>query len=397
MKQKIVFFLLSTVFRFFSFLPIIPNTFIFESQSGGKYDDNPKAIYDYLKKQNNSSYQMFWSIRYRDRHIIEDKNIKVLYRFSIRWLYYMARAEFWVINARIPAWIPKRKETTYVQTWHGTPLKKLALDMDTIGMPGANLENYKQNFLKETLKWDYLIAPNQYSKDIFKSCFDFKKQFIDSGYPRNDVLYQKNNSEDIKKLKKKLNLPLDKKIILYAPTWRDDYYISKGQYRFKIPFDIEKVRELMGEDVVFVFRAHYLVAESLDEIGNQKDIYNFSVKEDISELYLVSDLLITDYSSVFFDYANLKKPMLFYAYDYEHYRDNLRGFYFDIENDSPGPFVTLEEDFYNYLEEFIQTGKFSDYGIRLDLFYTKYCSWEKGNASEQVMKQVLSNKQSFSK
>lgn len=397
MKQKIVFLLLGTVFRFFSFLPIIPNTFIFESQSGGKYDDNPKAIYDYLKKQNDTHYHLFWSIRYRDRKIIEDENIKVLYRFSIRWLYYMARAEFWIINARIPTWIPKRRETTYVQTWHGTPLKKLALDMDTIGMPGANLENYKKNFLKETLKWDYLIAPNQYSKDIFNSCFDFKKQFIDSGYPRNDVLYQKNNSEDIEKLKKKLSLPLDKKIILYAPTWRDDYYISKGQYRFKIPFDIEKVRELMGKDAVFIFRAHYLVAESLDTVENQKDIYNFSVKEDISDLYLVSDLLITDYSSVFFDYANLKKPMLFYAYDYHHYRDNLRGFYFDIENNSPGPFVTIEEDFYNYLKEFIHTGKFSDYETSLNQFYIKYCSWEKGNASEQVIKQVLSNKQSLSK
>lgn len=395
MKQKIVFFLLGTVFRFFSFLPIIPNTFIFESQSGGKYDDNPKAIYDYLKKQNDTYYQLFWSLRYRDRKIIEDENIKVLYRFSIRWLYYMARAEFWVINARIPTWIPKRKETTYIQTWHGTPLKKLALDMDTIGMPGANLENYKKNFLKETMKWDYLIAPNQYSKEIFKSCFDFKKQFIDSGYPRNDILYQKNNSEDIKKLKKKLNLPLGKKIILYAPTWRDDYYISKGHYRFKIPFDIEKVREVMGKDAVFIFRAHYLVAESLNKVGNQNDIYNFSIKEDISDLYLVSDLLITDYSSVFFDYANLKKPMLFYAYDYEHYRDNLRGFYFDIEKDSPGPFVTVENDFYNYLKEFIHTGKFLNYEAKLSFFNTKYCSWEKGNASEQVIKQVLLNRQNF--
>lgn len=388
MKQKIIVFLLSSLFRFFSFLPVIPNVFVFESQYGGRIDDNPKAIYDYLKNQKDSKNKLFWSIRYLDREIVEDKDVKVLYRFSIRWLYYMARANYWIVNARMPKWLDKRKETKYVQTWHGTPLKKLALDMDTYGMPGSNLENYKKNFLAETQKWDYLVAPNQYSKDIFKSCFAFKKEFIDSGYPRNDILYNKNNQEDIKKLKEKFGLPLDKKVILYAPTWRDDYYISKGKYKFKIPFNINTLNDILKNQAVFIFRAHYLVAETLDGIADGKVIFNLSGNEDISELYLVSDLLITDYSSVFFDYANLERPMLFYAYDYEHYRDNLRGFYFDVENKAPGPFITEENEFYTYLTEFVKNNKFNGYHDKIINFYELFCSWESDRSSEKVVHHI---------
>lgn len=388
MKQKFIVFLLSLTFRFFSLLPITPNLYIFESQYGGRFDDNPKAIYDYLKKENNPKNKLFWSIRYRDRKVVGNEKVKVLYRFSIRWLYYMARANFWIVNARMPKWLDKRKETKYVQTWHGTPLKKLALDMDTYGMPGSNLENYKKNFLAETQKWDYLIAPNQYSKEIFKSCFAFDKRFIDSGYPRNDVLYDKNNSEDIRKLKEKFGLPLDKKILLYAPTWRDDYYITKGKYRFKVPFNMDTLNDILSDKAVLIFRAHYLVAESLDGIADEKRIFNFSGNEDISELYLASDLLITDYSSVFFDYANLKRPMLFYAYDYEHYRDHLRGFYFDLEKDAPGPFVSKEEDFYKQLNKFINENQTFNNDIKLSDFHGKFCRWEDGNASERVINYI---------
>lgn len=392
MKQKIITFVLTLVFNIFKLLPIKRGVYVFESQYGGRFDDNPKAIYDYLKKEGNAEHKLFWSIRYRDRNIVGEEDVSVLYRFSLRWLYYMARAEFWIINARMPQWLPKRKETTYVQTWHGTPLKKLALDMDTFGMPGLSLENYKKNFLAETQKWDYLVAPNQYSKEIFKSCFAFEKTFIESGYPRNDVLYQKNNPEDIKAIKERLGLPLDKKVILYAPTWRDDYYISKGKYKFHVPFNMDKLIDVLGNDAIFIFRAHYLVAESLDSISTYSNIFNFSTNIDISDLYLIADLLITDYSSVFFDYANLKRPMLFYAYDYEHYRDDLRGFYFDLEKESPGPFVVEERTFFKYIESFLMEGDFPGYHKQLLNFTHRFCEWEDGKATRKVIEFLKKDK-----
>lgn len=388
MKQRLIVMTLTLVFRVFSLLPIIPNVYVFESQYGGRFDDNPKAIYDFLKKQNGDNEKLYWSIRYRDRNIIKEKNIKILYRFSLRWLYYMARANYWIVNARMPKWLPKRKHTKYVQTWHGTPLKKLALDMDAISMPGTDLNSYKTNFLFETKKWDYLLAPNQYSKQIFESCFAFEKKFIECGYPRNDVLYTKNNEKDINDIKIKLGIPLDKKVVLYAPTWRDDYYISKGKYKFNVPFDVENLSEVLGADTVFIFRAHYLVADSLQHVTNYPNIYNFSKDIDISELYLIADLLVTDYSSVFFDYANLKRPMLFYAYDIEHYRDNLRGFYFDIESEAPGPVIKDEEAFYNHLQTFIIEGEFKEYNDKLNDFSNKYCAWEDGESSKKLIEYI---------
>src|SRR5699024_3374408 len=116
------------------------------------------------------------------------------------------------------------RKTIYVQTWHGTPLKRLAADMDEVHMPRTTTEQYKRNFINEAKRWDYLISPNAYSTEIFQRAFQFNKKTIESGYPRNDVLTNLNNSEAIDSLKQKMNLPLDKRIILYAPTWRDNEY-----------------------------------------------------------------------------------------------------------------------------------------------------------------------------
>src|SRR5690606_9640361 len=132
------------------------------------------------------------------------KSIKHVKRFSIKWLFLMARAEFWVTNSRLPLWIPKSNHTTYVQTWHGTPLKKLAADMEEVHMPGTDIIRYKNNFLKESSKWDYLISPNAYSTEIFKRAFKFNKTVVESGYPRNDFLFRANNKESIHKLKKQV-------------------------------------------------------------------------------------------------------------------------------------------------------------------------------------------------
>src|SRR5699024_6768720 len=136
---------------------------------------------------------------------------------------------------------------------------------------------------------------------------------------------------------------VDKKIILYAPTWRDDDFYSRGNYKFELKLDLEKMQRRLGEEYVVVLRMHYLISSQLDISNFTEFAYDFSDYEDVAELYLVSDILITDYSSVFFDYANLKRPILFFAYDLEKYRDQLRGFYIDIEKELPGPLVKTSE------------------------------------------------------
>src|SRR5699024_10375081 len=148
----------------------------------------------------------------------------------------------------------------------------------------------------------------------------------------------------ISQIKKASNLPVDKKVVLYAPTWRDNQFYTKGKYKFDLQMDLGRLKKELGNDYIIVLRLHYLVAENLDLTGYENFVYDFSYHEDIRELYLIADMLITDYSSVFFDYANLRRPMLFYVYDIEDYRDNLRGFYFDFESKAPGLLVKTTEE-----------------------------------------------------
>src|SRR5699024_4673292 len=144
-------------------------------------------------------------------------------RFSLRYFYYLARAKYWVSNIRLPKYLDKRDGNIYLQTWHGTPLKTLVLDQKDIHSADPN---YKRNFFNQSRRWDYLSSPNQYSSDIFRRAFRFDGKMLEFGYPRNDILYNENNAQSIQRLKEKMEIPTEKKVILYAPTWRDDEFYS---------------------------------------------------------------------------------------------------------------------------------------------------------------------------
>jgi len=379
---------LKLLFFIASKFPVKKNTIVFESFLGKQYSDNPKALYLYIKS-NYPDYKLYWSFDRKHKDKFRDKKLNILSRFSLKWIFVMARSEYWITNSRFPLWIPKPHHTGYVQTWHGTPLKKLGVDINEVHMPGTNTMRYKENFLKEASKWDYLISPNAYSTEIFKRAFGFNQTMIESGYPRNDILYTSNKKTDINKIKKRLNIPQDKKVILYAPTWRDNDYYSTGKYRFNLQLDIDKLKDKLSGEFIILLRMHYLVAEHFDLSLYNNFVYDFSSYSDISDLYLISDVLITDYSSVFFDYVNLRKPILFFTYDLESYRDELRGFYFDFEEQAPGPLLKNTNEIIDYLELI----RNENYQLSSDfeVFYNKFCYLEDGYASQRVVKEILNN------
>ncbi|WJV19303.1 CDP-glycerol glycerophosphotransferase family protein [Rossellomorea marisflavi] len=375
-----------TAFVLLGKLPAKKKQVVFESFLGKQYSCNPRAIYEYMV-EHHPEYDMYWSIDPRSAGVFKGKGLKTINRFSIQWLFKMARSKYWVSNSRLPIWIPKPNHTTYLQTWHGTPLKRLAADMDEVHMPGTNTAKYKRNFLKESSRWDYLISPNRYSSEIFARAFGFEKDMIESGYPRNDFLHNANNAETMYALKKRLDLPLDKKVIIYAPTWRDNEFYAKGKYKFNLKLELDKMQEELGDEYIVLLRMHYLIAENLDITPFAGFAYDVSHHTDISELYLISDLLITDYSSVFFDYANLGRPMIFYVYDIENYRDTLRGFYFDFEAQAPGPLVKTTEDVIRHIQHPDPASQ-----ANFDAFYQKFCYLEDGEASKRVVEKVFKTK-----
>lgn len=392
--KKIISYLYGKLFNFIaSYFSIKKNTILFENFNGKLPGDNPYAIYnEFINNIDHNDWYVYWGIKKKYLSIAQERfpEINFVVRFSIKWLFLAPRSNFWVFNARMPIWLKKNKQTVYFQTWHGTPLKKLGLDIQNVSIPGTTNESYKESFIKESERWDFLIAPNDYSKRIFKKAFQFQNEFLEIGYPRNDHLVKYGSNNEIKNiLKKKILGRTNGRVILYAPTWRDDYYISKGNYKFKMPFQLKKVFDLMNEDDVLILRPHYLVEDSIDINGYEQKVF-INSSEDINNLYLISDFLITDYSSVMFDFAELHKPMLFYAYDLNHYEKKIRGFYIDYINELPGAISTNEEDFYKQFKFMINMT--SNYSITFSKKYSNFCDrYCRGmsESSEAVVKKIM--------
>jgi len=373
------------IFVVLGMLPKKKKLVMFESFHAKQYSDNPRAIYEYMK-EHHTDYQLIWSIDKQAQKLFEDFKVPFITRFTVRWFLTFPRAKYWVNNVRLPGWMPKPQGTIYVQTWHGTPLKKLGLDIEEIHMPGTKTDNYKKNFINESRNWDYLISPNSYSTEIFTRAFHYKGNVIESGYPRNDVL-STHSAGAIDELKQKLGIPTDKKIMLYAPTWRDNEFYAKGKYKFKFQFDLDNWKKEFGTEWVLLTRMHYLVAENFDFSSHEGVVYDVSSYPDIRDLYVGADLLITDYSSVFFDYAILNRPIVFFMYDLATYRDQLRGFYIDIEQDAPGPIVQTEEELFEAVHELIQSNV--DTNPKFKSFKDKFSSLEDGHATKRVVQAFL--------
>lgn len=307
--------------------------FFFESFHGKQYSDNPRAIYEYIN-QNYPKYKCVWAVKKGfEEHFIEN-DVPYVRRMGIKWLLIMPRAKFWFCNTRLPSWMVKG-DNIYVQTWHGTPLKQLGLDIKNVTMPGTNTDKYKKNFKQEALRWDVLISPNTYSSRIFRRAFAYEGDILECGYPRNDILTLTDTKNKAERIKKKLGISGNKKIILYAPTWRDDHYYKKGEYKFDNHFPFNEVLDL-DENVTILVRLHYLVADNVQSKNYNNRVMDVSNYEDISHLYMIADILVTDYSSVMFDYALTEKPMIFFMYDFDLYSQETRGLYLEPFEKLPG-------------------------------------------------------------
>lgn len=359
------------------------NYIVFESFLGKNYSDSCKYIYEYIIDNMPGRYKCIWVVNDKKTGI-PGNPVKVKY-LGIKWFYYTSRAKYYVSNMRQPLWLYRRPGSVMLETWHGTPLKKLVFDMEDIH---AATPTYKMDMYAQSRKWDYLISDNPFSTDVFESCFLYpREKIIETGYPRNDILYCKDMSARIESIKSRLGIEDGKKVILYAPTWRDDEYYRPGEYQFALKLNLDKMKQQLGDEYVILLRTHYFIADAIDTSAYEGFAYNVCRYDDIAELYLISDICITDYSSVFFDYANLRRPILFYVYDYDKYRDKLRGFYIDMETELPGPLLYTEEEVYDAVKNI---GSIEEkYRDRYEEFYNRFCALDDGNASKRVVEKVF--------
>lgn len=361
--------------------PVMQNVVLFESFFGKSYSDSPKYIFEKLNEMYPGKYECVWILEKKTKLPYPAKQIK---RFSFAYFKYLARAKYIVFNSRQPKSFIKRKENVFLETWHGTPLKKLVFDMDDVLSASPT---YKKNFYIQSRSWDYLVAANGFSDEVFRRAFEYDKHMLKFGYPRNDILHSPDRDKIADDIKQKIGIPSNKKVVLYAPTWRDDEFYKAGKYKFTLRLDLAAMKKELGDDYVIILRTHYFIADKIDVSGAEGFVYNLSKYDDIAELYLISDILITDYSSVFFDYANLKRPMLFFTYDLDKYRDVLRGFYIDMEKDIPGPLVFNTDEIIESIKNIDEVQK--KYSSVYEVFYERFCGWEDGHASENCIREVF--------
>ena len=374
------------------FKPVAPKRVLFESFMGRKYVDSPKAMYEYmLNSKDYRDFEFVWFFKDPDKYksLKKNKRTKVFKYGSKEYYKYYATSKYWVTNSRVPDTIMKKKDQVYIQCWHGTPLKRLGFDIEVKGGNAMNsLKDIRYKYQVDSKKYSYMLSPSRFCTEKFTSAFNLKAVgkediIVELGYPRNDFLvnYKK---QDVKQIKEKLKLPKNKKIILYAPTWRDNQHTSGVGYTYKTEVNFDMLQEKLKDEYIILFRAHYFVANAFDFEKYEGFIYNVSDYDDINDLYIISDILITDYSSVFFDYSILKRPMIFYMYDLDEYQHQLRDFYFDIA-ELPGPIVQDEKD----LIKAIEKTKDFKYDQKYEAFNNKYTYLDDGNSAKRVVEKLI--------
>lgn len=362
--QRIYKLVFSMFFRMLSiFIKSNKHRVIFQSMIGKTYSDSPRVIYEeMLKNKKYKNYEFVWAFDDPNKFDVpEAKKVKLN---SINYFIETLKCGIWITNVDIERGLKyKPKKTIYINTWHGVTLKYL-------GNSQKNRNDYDYSDV------DFLCSSCEYLDNIFINDFKAKKESLARcGMPRNDVLYNV-NKEKINDIKEELNIPKNKKIILYAPTWRDSN--DGGQnYVIKPPIDIEYFRKKLGKDYIILFRMHHLTTKQL---GLKFDdfVRDCSGKFDINDLMMISDILISDYSATIFDYSILEKPIILFAYDYEEYK-NARGLYLDLEDIMPNNVFKKQEDVIDcilkmdYEEECKKTKKLKKKYMLVDGTATKQC------------------------
>lgn len=371
---QIIYLVGHLVLRFIGmFCPIKNKQIIFASYGGKKFDDSPKVIYNAICKDKYfENWELIWAfVNPDDFSLIRGKKVKI---DTLTFFIKLLSSKVWISNSGMDRNLGLcKKDTISIETWHGTPIKKIGAD--------------QQEGNSVAVRWNYTAYPcircaqSQYDLEIFERVMNAKKEeFLLCDLPRNDILANY-NQKDIQSICKKLNIPKGKKVLLYMPTYRE-YLIDKNNACYIAPpITLSKWEEKLSDKYILLFRAHYEVTKIMDLTENEfvKDVSNYP---DVNDLYLISDILISDYSSAFFDYSILGRPMLCFAYDLEEYSKK-RGLYLNLEKELPCSIDRTEEMLINKIISL----NYEKCCKKTKKFHEKYTS-HAGNATNTIIERL---------
>lgn len=385
-------------------IPVDRKVVLFSCFMGRSFADSPRAIYEAMCADSRfDDYEFWWIFR---ESVIDDfkqdprlARAHLVQRSTREYQQILARAKYWIFNARCPEYVHPKPEQVYVQCWHGTPLKRLGYDVviETTNALNTSLELAKR-FEMDSAKWDYLISPSAFTSQHLSDAFGLPEErrpsvVLEVGYPRNDRIARACETPETlaatqEAIMEELGIPRDKKLLLYAPTWRDNEYKPGVGYTQDTLIDFEAMQAALGDEWCVLFRPHYYIANEFDFDKYGDFIYNAARVADINDLYIVADVLMTDYSSVFFDYAITKRPLILYWPDFDYYNDHVRGFYFD-PHEIPGPKCVDTEEVIAALKDI------DDWDNRYGAAYVKFRDYflpkDDGHAAERAIDRIFAD------
>lgn len=360
--------------NFMNIFPIKNNKIFMFSYYGGQYGDNPKYITEYiLNNYPKEKFDIVWA--FTDLDSKKDlKGIRKVKVMTLRYFYELCTSKVIITNFRTNEFFKKRKKQYYIQTWHSSlRLKKIekdaekSLDLDYIDMAK-----------KDSKKIDLLISGCRYSTEIFKKSFWYKGDILECGTPRNDILV--NCGLEIDRIKNKLNIK-GKRVLLYAPTFRKDGKLDV----YNINYDkvLKSLEHKYKEEWIILVKLHPHLINKSNKIRYSEKIIDVTAYDDIQELLAISDILISDYSSLIFDYLVIGKPCFLYIPDIKDYISKDRNLYFDIEK---LPFINVKsnDELINKIINFNEI----DYKRNIKKFSEYIGSYEEGRANEELVKKI---------
>lgn len=389
MRNKIIFFfkqhgiflnMFWKLFRIFLqlwsfFVPVKDKTMLFASFGGRKFDDSPRALYETICREKEfNDWELIWVfVNPDDYDIPRGRKVKI---DSKEFFHALLYSRVWVSNSGIDRGLHlKRKNLLKVETWHGTPLKKILGDENENSLGGKRKNNGKVD--STTIR----CAQSEYDKKLFERLFNASPDCILlSDLPRNDSLVGYDEELNLK-IRGKLGIGIDKTIILYTPTYREYLVDDNNQTYIKPPMDLQKWKRTLGDNYVILIRAHYAVAAALSIVEDEfvKDVSSYP---SLNDLYIISDMMISDYSSTFFDYSILDRPMFCFAYDLEEYQRR-RGLYLDLEITLPCP---VDKDEHSLLDH-IRYCNYEKAVEETKSFHKRFAPYA-GNASTTVISEM---------
>ncbi|TLS46435.1 bifunctional glycosyltransferase family 2 protein/CDP-glycerol:glycerophosphate glycerophosphotransferase [Streptomyces montanus] len=355
-------------------LPLRAQDAVFSAYWGRGYGCNPAAI-EKKARELAPGIRTAWIAHPTHHHTVPPGTRRLTPGTAAYWTA-LARSKYLVNNVNFDRRLVKRRGQVFVQTQHGTPLKRMGLDL--LDRPAAVGDTDVRRMLANCDKWDYVLSANRHSTLVWERVYPAAYTTLEYGYPRNDI-YHRATAKDVARLRENLGIPPDSIVILYAPTHRDYRRTQRHS------LDLERMLRALGPNFTVLTRAHHFYDSALADEGSSR-LIDVSDHPSVEFLCLASDVLVTDYSSLMFDYANLDRPIVVYADDWEAY-DAARGTYFDVRSFPPGAVATGEDE----LIDVFATGEWCGprSAERRAAFRERFCPYDDGRAAERVVRHVL--------